>query len=128
MSWTCTYTRGALISASILFDDSRLSSSPIEKRQEAFQSSVIDRIKALEEQLKSTMNADRPAQKRLPLATSSQTNVPVSRVRPLMAKSQPALCKTPSAAKDVIVLDTPSPNCMQVENSTADAIPTVCAL
>ena len=100
----------------------------MEKRQEAFQSTVIDRLKALEEQFKSKMDANRTVPKRLPLATSSQTNVPVSRVRPLMAKSQAALCKTPSADAEVILLDTPSPDCMQMENSIVDAIPKVCLL
>ena len=45
----------------------------------------------------------------LPLANNTKDNIPVGKVKPLMKKSQPAFCQTPST-QPAIALDTQPSN------------------
>ena len=48
-----------------------------------------------------------------PLSDNTKENIPIGRVKPLMKKSQPAFCQTPSANKENTLDTLPSDGCLQ---------------
>ncbi|XP_065055054.1 kinesin-like protein KIF22-B [Rhopilema esculentum] len=95
--------------------------SPIGKKQQEFENNFAKRLKVLEDQLKTQMGKTEP--KPAPLKESSKANVPVNKVRPLMAKSQPALCKTPCAGKKKIQFDSPEDQGTSFSNASQLSLP-----
>jgi len=79
---------------------------PIGRRQKEIEKKFESRLKALENVMNNGKKSEASC---LPLANNTKDNIPVGKVKPLMKKSQPAFCQTPST-QPVIALDTPPSN------------------